>query len=210
MPIDFLNFTSNRRKISTYFTFLRLGNWRCHCHSLSCSPGNRTLLTWIQVITQIWSLLYFKQLRWVSSFTGTLCCGTRRVWTLIIPFTERRHRISLLCRRIRHRDGLRRQHPRWSLSTIQAPTNMFEITKDGQVPRILSFKSFARNLYQRLKLRKAFQQMAKDDMDPTSNLGGKKHCSSQFRCARVDSTRTSIQSIFFCKRQGKSFWAALL
>lgn len=39
--------------------------------------------------------------------------------------------------------------------------------------------------------------MAKDDMDPTSNLGGKKHCSSQFRCAHFDSTRTSIQSIFF-------------
>ena len=109
----------------------------------------------------------------------------------------------MLCRRIRHRDGLRRQHPRWSLSTIQAPTNMFEITKDGQVPRILSFKSFARNLYQRLKLRKAFQQMAKDDMDPTSNLGGKKHCSSQFRCARVDSTRTSIQSIFFLQTPRK-------
>ena len=101
----------------------------------------------------------------------------------------------MLCRRIRHLDGLTRQHPRWSLSTIQAPTNMFEITKDGQVPRILSFKSIARSLYQRVQLRKAFQQMAKDDS--TSNFGKKKHCSSQFRCARVDSTRTSIQSIFF-------------
>lgn len=112
----------------------------------------------------------------------------------------------MLCRRIRHRDGLRRQHPRWSLSTIQAPTNMFEITKDGQVPRILSFKSFAINLYQRVQLRKAFQQMAKDDMDSTSNLGGKKNIAHHNSVVR-GSIRLALlyKAFFFANAKERAF-----
>jgi hypothetical protein len=62
-----------------------------------------------------------------------------------------------------------------------------------------------------VQLRKAFQQMAKDDMDSTSNLGGKKNIAHHNSVVRV-SIRLALlyKAFFFCKRQGESFWAALL